>query len=73
MHTASENMVRLKELTEKICNNGVTDYENVLRKLKKIVSDGKMKISESSTPQDKIKCYETMCSIITNELTNVKL
>ncbi len=41
--------------------------------LKNIVDSGKGEINGSKTPQSKIKCYEKMCTTITNILNNVKL
>lgn len=69
----SENILKLRELTEKIQKEKKEDeYKLIVKKLKSIVDAGKGEISKSESTESKIKCYETMCSTITNLLTNVK-
>jgi hypothetical protein len=69
----SENILKLRELTDKI-NKGETkdEYKVIVKQLKSIVEDGKTEIEKSSSPQSKIKCYENMCSTIAALLTSVK-
>lgn len=69
----NENILRLRELTDNIEKETKSDYKSVVRKLKSIVDEGKVEIQNSDSPQSKIKCYETMCSTITNLLMDVKL
>jgi hypothetical protein len=70
----SENILKLRALTEKIsAENNNDDYKVIVKQLKSIVDGGKTLIEESKTPQSKIKCYETMCTTITNLLSNVKI
>ena len=74
MKATNENMVRLRELTNQMCVVHPTkDYEVILKKLKDIVDGGKNEISDTKSPQSKIKCYEKMCATITNILNNVDL
>jgi hypothetical protein len=73
MAEMSENILKLRQLTEKLCSNSENEYESVLRRLKKVVSEGKTEIGNSETPQSKIKCYEQMCTTITNILTTVNV
>ena len=69
---ASENIIKLRELTDKLTRNKNSDeYKLIVKKLKEIVENGKGEIEDSKTPQSKIKCYETMCLTITNLLTSV--
>lgn len=69
----SENILKLRKLTEKIDKQKKTDdYESIVKQLKEIVDEGKSVIEQSKTEKTKIKCYETMCATITNLLTNVK-
>lgn len=69
----NENILKLRELTEKLHKeNNADEYKVIVKKLKNIVDNGKNEINISETPQSKIKCYETMCTTITNLLTNVK-
>ncbi len=68
----SENIERLRELTDKISQNSPEgEYEIVLKKLKKIINEGRGEVTTSATPQTKIKCYEKMCSNITSILNNI--
>jgi hypothetical protein len=70
----SENILKLRELTEKICNRPLNDEHYViLKELKDIIDDGKEEVSNLKTTTSKIKCYEKMCVKITNILNNVKL
>ena len=69
----SDNLKKLRELTEKLSTNGTEDYKKIVIKLKTMVDDGKKTIEAATTPQNKIKCYETMCSTITEILKGVKL
>ena len=70
----SDNILKLRELTEKISNTTpYNEYEMVLKSLKRVVDEGKEKISDTVSTQSKIKCYETMCTIITNILNNLTI
>ena len=69
----SENILKLRELTKMMADQPNNTYEVVVRKLKKVVDDGKKTVNESLSPQNKIKCYEEMCMVITNILNNVKI
>lgn len=70
----NENILRLRELTDKMCSlTHENDYIEVIRKLKEIVDDGKEKISVSSSAQSKVKCYESMCSTIITILNKIQV
>lgn len=75
LHTIpSENILKLRELTEKICNRTPNDeHYAILKELKDVIDDGKVEVSNLKTTTSKIKCYEKMCVKITNILNNVKL
>lgn len=71
----SENILKLRELTEKLDKEKLFDnetYKVIVKKLKDVIDMGKQEIEDSKTAQSKVKCYETMCKKITNLLTNVK-
>jgi len=68
----SENILRLRELTERLTTTKEDDYKVIVKQLKDIVDEGKSILEESDCTESKIKCYETMCSRITILLTNVK-
>lgn len=69
----SDNMIKLKELTAKLCDTSTYEYESVIVQLKKIIADGKIEIGNAKTQQSKLKSYEKMCSTINNILTNIKI
>ena len=72
--TPSENILKLRELTEKICNESPNSVlEIALRELKVVVDEGNKEINVSVTPQKKLKCYEKMYTTITNILNTVSI
>ena len=75
MEKVSENILKLRELTEKISKTDrkEDEYKILVKKLKQIVDDGKSQIHESTSSQSKINCYEKMCSMITSMLSTVKI
>lgn len=72
MPKVTSNISKIKELTDKISSEFPDDgYKGIVKKLKGIVEKGKLEIENSETPQSQIKCYEKMCSTITNILKEV--
>jgi acetoin utilization deacetylase AcuC-like enzyme len=69
----NENLVKLRELSDELCSVHKDDYLAVVKKLKKIIDDGKEEIDLTNNSISKIKCYETMCASITNILNTVKI
>lgn len=67
----NENITKLIELTDRLCETPNDEYKLIVKKLKKILDYGKSKIDNSLDSQSKIKCYELMCLTITDLLTNV--
>jgi len=67
----SENILKLRELTNKICKYHDGDYEKVLRNVKSVVEECEEEALQL-TSQNKIKCYEKMCLKINNILINIK-
>jgi len=69
----NENIIKLRELTEKIGNsNPVSDDSLIISDLKSVLDDLKKEVSILETPNSKIKCYEKMCVKINNILNNIK-
>ena len=69
----NENILKLRELTDEICDSSLDDnYKIVLKKLKTIVQEGKNEINRTISSQSRIKCYEKMCSNITLVLNEIK-
>lgn len=70
----SENILKLRELTEQICNGEHTDeYKNIVLKLKNILDEGAHEITKAKTIKSRVKCYESMCVTFTNLLNNVNI
>jgi len=70
----SENILKLRKLTEELNNDSFDDtYKTIVKKLKKIVVEGKKEIDKNDSEESKIKCYETMCTTITALLTTINL
>jgi hypothetical protein len=67
----SENILRLIELTDKLCVHDEVDYRLIIAKMKEIIECGKNDVLKSRTAKGKIKCYETTCLAITNVLNNI--
>lgn len=63
--------MKLRELTERLCETPNDEYKIIVRKLKTIVDSGKEEIEKTTNSQSKIKCYESMCTTITSILSNV--
>lgn len=70
--TKNENLIRLKELTEKISKQNPNDeYKNILIELKKIMNEGQEKIQELNDSENKLTCYKNICSTINNFLNTL--
>ena len=67
----NENILKLRELSDKLCKIPNDEYKEIVKQLKAIVTDGKYEIAKSSDSVSKIKCYESMCTTITTLLNNV--
>lgn len=65
--TPSENILKLRELTEKLCDTTHKDYcEKSLIRIKQVIDESSLEISEAKTHQSKINCYENMYKKIKN-------
>ena len=72
--TPSENILKLRELTEKMCEiPHDKDYEDIIKKLKLTVDEGREEVKVSPNPQTKVKFYEKMCSTIITILNTIQL
>jgi hypothetical protein len=71
-NVTNKNLERLKELSDELCGTP-NDYKIVVKKLKSIIDEGKKDIDKTSSPQNKMKCYETMCASITTLLASINL
>jgi hypothetical protein len=71
----SENILKLRELTDRICENqnSEVEYKKVVNQLKNVVELGVLEIEKTKTPKTKMKCYENMCVTIKTILNNIKI
>jgi hypothetical protein len=69
----NENILKLRELTNKICNSKSDyDYKSIVDELKQVISEGKVVIEKSECNETKIGCYESMCVAVMNIINKVK-
>lgn len=69
----NENILKLRELTKKICSTTSDfDYKAVVDELKKVISEGKVVIEKSESNETKIGCYESMCVAVMKIINKVK-
>ena len=69
----SENLLKLRELSEKLyAIEKQDDYKDVMSEIKTVLESNKEEISVNSAPREKVKCYEKMCTTITNLLQKIK-
>lgn len=68
----SENILKLRELTEKLCSLNYDDDKEKLDKIKSILYENKKQIDLYKTEKNKLKCYENLCSTLINLLTEPK-
>jgi len=70
----NENILKLRELTDKICKSNIDDYDYkmVVDELKKVIKDGKVEIERSLSDEKRINCYESMCVTVMNIINKVK-
>lgn len=70
----SENILKLRELTEKMCEMPhEKQYEEVIKKVKTAIEEGREEVKVLPNTQSKIKCYEKMCGAIITILNTIKL
>ncbi len=70
----SENILKLRELTEKMCEMPhEKQYEDVIKKVKTTIEEGREEVKVLSNTQSKIKYYEKMCGAIITILNTIKL
>jgi hypothetical protein len=68
----SENILKLRELTDKLCNVSNDESREVLEKLKNIIYENKIMVDSYKTERTKLKCYENMCNTIIGLLSETK-
>lgn len=73
----SENLIKLKELTDKICSMEDNKCEcncnckSTVSEIKNILEQEIKNIGHAKTRQEKFSCYERMCQAITNLLNKL--
>jgi alpha-N-acetylglucosamine transferase len=72
----SENLIKLKELSDKLCNVNSEDdvqYKDAVNEIANIVEVSEDVIVDEDNANDKLKCYEIMCSKLKIILNKFKI
>jgi len=68
----SENILKLRELTEKLCSINYDDDKEKLDKIKSVLYENKKQIDLYKTERTKLRCYERLCNTLIDMLTESK-
>ena len=68
----SDNIIKLRELTSKLCKSPDDEYKVVVEKIKILIGECDTSIDSVKSPQTKLKCYKEMHETLKNILTNLK-
>lgn len=68
----SENILKLRELTDKLCSTNYGDEKDKLDKIKFILYENKKHISLYKTEKNKLKCYEDLFESLIDLITEKK-
>jgi hypothetical protein len=76
-HYKNENLIKLKELSDKICETELSSgednsYKEVVDEITKLVENSDDEIQVHKTKDHKLKCYEGMCLELKKILTKIK-
>lgn len=77
-HYKNENLIKLKELSDKICSSDFSqddeesDYKEVVGEIVNIIENSNDIIEEQENDDKKLKCYEAMCGELKKILTKIK-
>ena len=74
----SDNITKLRILVNELCTNDVDqknteDYKTVLFSIKEIVEVESNKVAKEHDKDNRLKCYEKMCSTIQIILNKIKI
>lgn len=75
-YAKSENLIKLKELSDKLCNVNSEDdvqYKDAVNEIANIVEVSEDVIVDEDNTNDKLKCYEIMCSKLKIILNKFKI
>jgi hypothetical protein len=71
---ASDNLIKLKELTEKMCEFDENDtYYNSIKEIKENILQFEKDLTINPTQKNKLSCYEKLHNKIKNILNKTKL
>lgn len=68
----SDNIIKLRELTTKLCKSPDDEYKVIVEKLKLLIDEYTSSIDGFKSPQTKLKCYSQMREEIKKILLNLK-
>lgn len=75
----NENIVKLRELTDRICayesNHSEKDFKSkeIVKLISEAIESEVSEIKRKQCEKEKVKCYEEMCTKIKSILNNVKI
>ena len=78
-YAKSENLIKLKELSDKLCSvdneetNDNVQYKDAVNEIANIVDYSEDVIFDENNPDNKLKCYEIMCSKLKIILNKFKI
>ena len=68
-YVKNENLIKLKELSDKLCSVDYKEnikeemcYKEVVGEISDVIEDSEEILFEEQNSDNKLKCYETMCS-----------
>lgn len=73
---SNDNIIKLRELTDKICKGEVNDdelFKQIIDEIKAVLDAEEDNLATIKSNTKKVKCYEDMCSKIKIILNKFKL
>lgn len=78
-YTKSENLIKLKELSDKLCESSFQtvesddNYKKVFGEISNVIENSEDLVDDVTTTDEKIKCYESMCSKLKGIVNKINL
>jgi hypothetical protein len=68
----SENILKLRELTNKICDiNNDEDYKDIVLEIKYVVEEANNELKKAKTIKNRVVSYEKMCETLQEILKRI--
>ena len=78
-YSKSENLIKLKELSDKLCEPSFQtvesddNYKKVFGEISNVIENSEDLVDDVTTTDEKIKCYESMCSKLKGIVNKINL